>query len=229
MQEEKVYEQALALVSAYRRQKIAFLKHQKDKDRSLGAALVLHRGLMEYGLEERMMEYENGAQGKPFFRYHPEISFSLSHSGDYALCSIGRGAIGNDIEMVKSGRLQVAERFFAKEEKEWILQAEGVPEMEDRMFRLWTMKESFLKVTGLGMSLALHDFTIYTRKPDHAGEATEFGIKQQIDEKQYFLKEYQIPVSGEAQKYKISVCSINPDFAPEINRVFVQDIWQPEV
>lgn len=229
LESEQVYEQALAFVSAYRRQKIALLKHQKDKNRSLGAALALHRGLMEYGLEERMMEYDNGALGKPFLRYYPELFFSLSHSGDYAICSIGREMIGNDIETVKSGRLKVAERFFAQEEKEWILQAETEQEMEERMFRLWTMKESFLKVTGLGMSLALNDFAVCINKANSiktrpGGEQAAFAIKQKIDNKQYFLKEYQLSVTEEEQKYKISVCSTSQTFAPEIQQVLVQDI-----
>lgn len=221
LQTEEVYKQALAFVSPYRRQKIALLKHQKDKNRSLGAALALHRALMEYGLEERMMEYNNGAQGKPYFRYHPEIFFSLSHSGDYAICSIGECEIGNDIETVKDGRLRVAERFFAEEENQWILQAKTTPEMEERMFRLWTMKESFLKVTGLGMSLALKDFTI------NINEENEIQIKQQIDEKQYFLKEYQIQPEEEEEndmRYKISVCSVSPLFAPELFPVIAKDI-----
>lgn len=224
LESEKVYEQALAFVSAYRRQKIALLKHQKDKNRSLGAALALHRGLMEYGLEERMMEYDNGALGKPFLRYHPELLFSLSHSGDYAICSIGKEMIGNDIEMLKSGRLKVAERFFAQEEKEWILQADTVQEMEERMFRMWTMKESFLKVTGLGMSLALNDFIIRTKPQDNTEAQATFEIKQRIDDNQYFLKEYQIPLIDEERKYKISVCSTSQTFAPEIKQVLVKDI-----
>ncbi|MBO5209890.1 MAG: 4'-phosphopantetheinyl transferase superfamily protein [Lachnospiraceae bacterium] len=227
LENEKVYEKAISFVSPYRRQKIALLKHQKDKNRSLGAALALHRALMEYGLEERMMEYDNGEQGKPFFRYYPEIFFSLSHSGDYAICSVGEAEIGNDIEKVKNGRLRVAERFFAEEENKWIMQAETEDEMEERMFRLWTMKESFLKVTGLGMSLVLKDFTVSIR------ENNEVSIGQHINEKKYFLKEYPMPTdvavnepykSAVDEPYKIAVCSVCDDFSPEIIPVLAQDI-----
>lgn len=217
LQEHTVYEKALSYISPYRRQKIALLKHQKDKDRSLAAALSLHQALTEYGLEERMMEYDTGAQGKPYFRYHPEICFSLSHSGDYAICSIGEETIGNDIEQIRDGRLGVAERFFAADEVLWIKQAETAEEKDGRMFRLWTLKESFLKVTGLGMSLPLKDFTVCI------AENGTVRIRQSVDEKIYFAKEYQMPVL-ESEEYKISLCSTCADFAPKIEQIQVQNI-----
>lgn len=220
LQNTEVYEQAVSLVSPYRRQKIALLKHQKDKDRSLGAALALHQALREYGLEERMMEYDNGEQGKPYFRYYPDIFFSLSHSGDYAICSIGECEIGNDIEKIKNGRLRVAERFFAKEELAWMKQAETPKEVEERMFRIWTMKESFLKVTGFGMSLALKDFTIDLSKEE------EIWIKQQVNHKKYYMKEYRMQTEDtiqteDAMQYKIAVCSESNNFAQELEQVCI--------
>lgn len=221
LQNEAVYEKTLSFVSPYRRQKIALLKHQRDKERSLGAALALNQALLGYGLEERMMEYDVGVQGKPYFRYYPELYFSLSHSGDYAICSIGECEIGNDIEKVKSGRLRVAERFFAAEELVWMQQVDSVEKMEDRMFRIWTMKESFLKVTGLGMSLPLKDFTVTM------SENTEILVRQQVNEKKYFMKEYKMQMEDtmlteNAMQYKIAVCSECNDFAAELELVSLE-------
>ena len=88
LESESAFDKAIQAVSPYRRQKIALLKHKKDKNRSLGAALSLNAALKAYELEERSMEYDLGKQGKPVFRYYPEIHFSLSHSGDFAICSI---------------------------------------------------------------------------------------------------------------------------------------------
>lgn len=207
--EEEVYLQAQEFLSPYRRQKIALLKHEQDRKRSFGAAVALDRALMEYGLRERSMEYEIGRYGKPYLRDYPGIHFSLSHSGDYAICSIGNKPVGNDIERVKEGRLQVAQRFFSLQETAWIYRADDRREQEDRMFRIWTMKESFLKVTGLGMSLQLNSFTIESRRDE------KFFVEHNINEKVYYLKEYNEWMYNFDDKYRLTVCSEEAAFAKE--------------
>ncbi|MCH5249040.1 MAG: 4'-phosphopantetheinyl transferase superfamily protein [Lachnospiraceae bacterium] len=221
--EEYEYEKAVGSVSDYRRQKIDKLKNAEDKKRSLAASIALNAALKEYGLEECMMEYELGKQGKPYFRNHPEIHFSLSHSGNYAICSIGPCEVGNDIERVRIGREKVAQRFFAKEELDWIYGTE-VPrakdlqeafnDCDDKIFRIWTMKESFLKVTGLGMSLPLNEFAIMV------AENGCIHIRQDINDKTYHIKEYiMTDVLNEGEDYKISVCSETPVFAVQLIQV----------
>ena len=93
------------------------------------------------GCRKEVWNMRSASGGKPALKYHPEICFSLSHSGDYAICTIGDKPVGNDIERERDGRLKVANRFFAKEELLWLYEA-GEEEQTQRMFRLWTMKES---------------------------------------------------------------------------------------
>lgn len=216
LEEEAVFREAVDMISPYRRQKIALLKHERDKKRSLSASLALNAALKGYGLEERSMEYDLGKQGKPVFRYYPELYFSLSHSGDYAICSIGEQEIGNDIEWIRGGKERVAEHFFAEEELVWMKEAAIQREREERMFRLWTMKESFLKVTGLGMSLPLSDFVVEVEKD------TIIHIRHQVNDKTYFMKEYDMPESfRETTGYRISVCSEDAEFAPALEPVYL--------
>ncbi|MCM1087016.1 MAG: 4'-phosphopantetheinyl transferase superfamily protein [Muribaculaceae bacterium] len=216
-EDEKLFERALGFVSPYRRQKITLLKHWKDKNRSLGAGIALHKALQDYGLEERIMEYDVGAQGKPYFRYYPDIHFSLSHSGHYAICSIGGVEVGNDIEWVRSGKERLAERFFAKEELAWIRRAGTIEEQAERMFRIWTMKESFLKVTGLGMSLPLDAFTISVE------EDGSVSVRHNINNNSYFMKEYHMPDSlQENVRYRIAVCCEEADFASDLETIVIE-------
>lgn len=216
LEEETAFQAALPSVSFYRRQKIGALRNGKDRCRSLGAALALNAALQFYGLCERSMEYVLGDQGKPMFRDHPELHFSLSHAGDYAICSLGAWEVGNDIERVRPGKLRVAEHFFAEEEKAWLYQT-GLPEeRESRMFRLWTMKESFLKVTGRGMSLPLRDFTVFI------GEDGAVRLHHTLNNNTYYMKEYTLPAAfRETAEYKISVCCEAPELAPEPETVLL--------
>lgn len=191
-----LFQKKIELLSPYRQQKIALLRHEKDKTRSLAAGLLLNHALEIYGLQEKSVEYEIGEWGKPAMKYHPEIRFSLSHSGDYAICTIGDKPLGNDIERVKEGRLAVADRFFAEEELAWLYEAVEETEKNLRMFRLWTMKESFIKATGRGMSLSLKDFSI------HVDEASgRARVRHAFDGKYYPMREYR-----EIAGYCTAVC-----------------------
>ena len=193
---EELFQEKLNLLSPYRQQKIALLKHEKDKSRSLGAGIALDHALETYGLRERGIEYEFGEWGKPSLKYQQSIHFSLSHSGDYAICSIGDKPMGNDIELIKPGRLKVADRFFAKEELEWLYEVQNEEEITERMFRIWTMKESFLKATGTGISLPLGDFAVVMNK-----DKEKIRVKHTFNAKYYHLKEY-----SEIAGYRVAVC-----------------------
>lgn len=205
------FQEKLNVLSPYRQRKTALLKQEKDKCRSLGAGLALDHALKIYGkgLREREMEYVFGKWGKPSFRDYPEIHFSLSHSGEYAICSIGASPIGNDIERIRPGRIKIAERFFTERELEFLYKgqqdvfAEDHMEHEDenkgeatqRMFRIWTMKESFLKATGRGMTLPLNEFSVIVE------EGQEIRVEQGFDSIEYQMKEYQ-DIPG----YRAAVC-----------------------
>ena len=193
---EQLFREKLSLLSPYRQQKIAILKHDKDKNRSLGAGIALDHALETYGLKEKSVEYEFGEWGKPYLKYHPNIHFSLSHSGDYAICSIGDRAMGNDIELIKPGHLKVADRFFAQEELDWMRSKPDEEEITQRMFRIWTMKESFLKATGKGISLPLRDFAVVV---DEAGG--KIRVQHTYNAKYYHMKEY-----SEISGYRVAVC-----------------------
>ena len=191
-----LFQEKRELLSPYRQQKIARLKHEKDKRRSLGAGLALDHALRRYGIMERSEEYTLGEWGKPSFRYHPDIHFSLSHSGDFALCSIGDKPAGNDIERIRPGRLHVADRFFTAEERNFLYAGQDEEEITERMFRIWTMKESFLKVTGRGMTLPLQEFSVVV------DEEQKIRVIQNFDEMTYHMKEYR-DIPG----YRVAVCS----------------------
>jgi 4'-phosphopantetheinyl transferase len=83
------------------------------------------------------------------------VQFNLSHSGSLVLCVVGEGAIGCDIELVKDNApLKVAERYFSEKEREYIAGIADMSEKCRRFYRLWTMKESYLKMGGEGISLS---------------------------------------------------------------------------
>ena len=134
--------------------KCRIMKYLKaeDRKRSLGAGLLLNRILPRYGASPAGIRI--GADGKPEVE---GISFNLSHSGHIVICATAEKEVGCDVEKIVKAPEGVAERFFRPGESAYV--NEGVGEERDhRFFRIWTMKESYIKMTGEGMRLDLDRF-----------------------------------------------------------------------
>lgn len=123
--------------------------HACDRKLSLGAWRLMEEILKRHGFSAENVTL--GLNGKPECK---GVYFNLSHSGDMVLCVIGDVPVGCDIEKVTDAPLEVADRYFGEEEQRYIDEVQNDPEVNRRFFRLWTMKESYLKMTGEGMGLS---------------------------------------------------------------------------
>lgn len=117
----------------------------ESKDSKGAARALLLLALEEgYGLTE-LPPMEREALGKPFFPALPHIHFNLSHSGPYALCAVGEGPVGVDIEAVRPRRTTLPKGVLTDEEYRWYQEQGGG--WKD-FYTLWTRKESWAKYTG---------------------------------------------------------------------------------
>jgi 4'-phosphopantetheinyl transferase len=86
------------------------------------------------------------------------LIFNLSHKPGCVVCLIGHGReLGVDVEDTAANRpnvLELAERFFSPSEAA-ALKALPVERQFDRFYDLWTLKESYIKARGMGLSLGL--------------------------------------------------------------------------
>ena len=136
--------------------KCRIMKYLKaeDRKRSLGAGLLLNRVLPRYGASPDAVRA--GADGKPEVE---GIFFNLSHSGHIVICATAEKEVGCDVEKIVKAPEGVAERFFHTGESAYVNACMG-EERDHRFFRIWTMKESYIKMTGEGMSLAFDRFEL---------------------------------------------------------------------
>lgn len=201
----KLYAAACELVSDGRREKAARLRFEKDKRLSVGAELLLRHALRPAGVEELSFAY--GEYEKP---YLPErdLHFNLSHSGEWVLCAVGGCELGCDIERLAPVNLKIARRFFSPVEYEDIAAAPTPQEQQERFFRYWTLKESFMKATGLGLRLPMNEFAILR------GET--ITVRQSVDARDYVFREYS-DIAG----YACALCTTGQE--PE-NTVRIVDI-----
>jgi len=94
-------------------------------------------------------------KGKPYIE--KDVYFNMSHSGDYVACAVGLQPVGIDIEILRQVNLNIAHRFFHPDETTFL--NNSLNKTED-FFKLWTMKESYLKCIGKGLTLPLNSFIV---------------------------------------------------------------------
>ena len=150
------------LLSDERKERIHRFRFEKDKLHCLLAEVLLRYALKEcYQLSN--LEFGKNAYGKPFLVNHNGIHFNLSHSGDWVICGVGDQDLGIDVEHIEEIEMSIAEDFFARKEIEYL---NTIP-VEIRLgafYSVWTMKESYTKYMGEGMSIPFDSFAIIPEK-----------------------------------------------------------------
>ncbi len=146
-----------------RRQEILCKKNQEAKARSLAAGVLLHAGLCRYlnYPPEKTPPFQTGRGrwGKPYLVDYPRIYFNLSHSGEYVCCAVADHEVGVDIQKYQEVKNGLAERFFPEEDNR-ILAGLDEKERKEWFFRIWSIRESYIKFTGKGMREGLDSFGI---------------------------------------------------------------------
>ena len=149
---------ALCQLSNYRREKTLRYRYDKGKWLSAGAGLLLDYMLRERGLRERDMEYVEGEHGKPAFLNHPEIHFNLSHSDTLVACALSDTPVGVDVQHLVKLRDGLV-RYTMSDEEIAAFEALDNDDAKQLLFtQLWTLKESYVKATGRGLT---HDFPAF--------------------------------------------------------------------
>ncbi|MBO5339881.1 MAG: 4'-phosphopantetheinyl transferase superfamily protein [Oscillospiraceae bacterium] len=119
-------------------------------------ALLAHAVRRRWGLVE-LPRIARGEQGKPFFPAFPQYHFNLSHSGSFALCALDTQPVGVDIEVIRPHHPRLHERICSEVQLAWL---EKQPDRQTALLRLWTLKESRVKYTGLGLTTPLRSIDI---------------------------------------------------------------------
>lgn len=209
LEQEEVFRAAYEKATEERRQKVDRMGSVKGRCLSLGVELLLLYGLSELGLADLTADrirYRYGEDGKPYLEGAEDVYFNLSHSGDMVLCAIAPREVGCDVEKIRKRELAVARRFFTVQEYEKIASLEDEAARREMFCRYWTLKESFLKVTGQGIRLGLNNFQIILEN--------EISVIQNVDRRTYCFREYDA-----AKGYCCAVCAVQSEFETEVRQV----------
>ena len=160
LENQDLYDYYYEKMPVYRREKIDRYKFDNDKRLSLGAGILLMRAVEAEGFNFDDLKIALTEFGKPEITNLKNIRFSLSHSKSRVMCAISENEIGCDVELKKNADFSIVQRFFANSEIDYLKQECTKPEFLDDFFRIWTLKESYVKAKGMGFYIPFDSFAI---------------------------------------------------------------------
>jgi 4'-phosphopantetheinyl transferase len=129
------------------------------------------------GMKAQDVKFKITRHGKPELGNSSlPIRFNLSHNKELIICAVClKHDIGCDVESLyrKININNIAQRYFAVDEYH-ALQTVPSARQKTRFFEYWTLKEAFVKATGLGISQGLNTFSF------QIGKAAESAFNDNI-------------------------------------------------
>jgi len=194
------------------RKRFTHLSRGADVQRSLLGELLARR-LLATGLkiDSKEVIFEVGPNGKPALLGKNNLHFNISHSGQWVVCAIAHVPVGVDVERLRPVNPGLAQRFFTPQEFS-MLQELPVDERTARFIELWTLKESFLKAIGRGLTRNLNSFSV----EPHDGF---FVISGDDSSAEYLLKLYDLDPD-----YRLALCAPSTDLCESVKMVDVDKL-----
>lgn len=158
---ETFWEWHKSLLEKEEYQKAEHYRFYEDKIRYLAGKIALKMLLKEYSGVDKIV-FIKGKYGKLYWEAppgHREITFNLSHSGEWVLAIFAcQQAVGIDVQKmgVIPEYIEIAEKFFATEEAAEIREAGN----SERFYQYWAAKEAYLKALGIGLNRGMGFFSV---------------------------------------------------------------------
>jgi 4'-phosphopantetheinyl transferase len=153
----------------FMRQDIMKYRNMADRKARLLARLILKACLERDGSGDLIHAWRKDSHHKPHIdQWKP---FNISHSGDMVIFSYGALPNGIDVEEMRKADYLDLMRYFHEEEQ---LAITGAADKQKAFYEIWVRKEAFLKATGVGMAMGLHEFSCTGKRICRHGQDWHF-------------------------------------------------------
>ncbi|WP_182186778.1 4'-phosphopantetheinyl transferase family protein [Pectinatus frisingensis] len=210
LKNSKLFSRAIQLLPERRQKKLKSGTAEKTRMQSAGAGLLLDYILKKHEIYGENAEIYTNGYGKPYLR-SGLLYFNLSHSGEYILCAVDKNELGADIQKSNICHMDLAKRFLHTDEYDYLI---GLPteKQTKAFFRIWTLKESYIKALGRGI----------------AGMLDTFAIKILADGAAAYQENKLLPyqfIEYEFTEYHIAVCTTGITSKPALQQVDFADLY----
>jgi len=157
--DEQTFSQVLEYLPHDVRNKVAKYRLEQDARREMVSAVLKRIIACEInGIGLREADFLRDGFGKPSLKGFPDFHFNVSHAMDWVVCAVSaEGPIGVDIEKMGEAEPEVAQLCFSPQElAEWNEQPGHL--RNEFFYELWTLKESYAKAIGKGLSVDFSTF-----------------------------------------------------------------------
>lgn len=174
---------------------VYYAKRTEKKEISMIRETLLTEGFQKsFGIPYEEQFVEKGIHGKPLYK-KKEIYFSISHTKELVAVACANLPVGVDLEQSRKISKRAIERSCSSREWEQLKSAE---DMETEFLKYWTLKESYVKMTGEGMSIPFSDVEFLL-------EQTQNNTKITSNQEEIF---FQTPINDGI----LAICLHNAEF-----------------
>jgi 4'-phosphopantetheinyl transferase len=153
------------ILNKIEKENAACFKFSIDRQRYQATHIFLRHLLSYYGqLAPEQWTFSKNSYGKPAvsnFKYQ-WLQFNLSYSKNFIAYAITNNrSVGIDIEKYRYIEDLQSLCYFSLSpvESENILSIHDINEQQQKFFTYWTLKESYIKARGMGLSIPLQEFS----------------------------------------------------------------------
>lgn len=201
----------MEFLSQEKQRRIIKFHNFKDAQRTLIADILVRLIICDsLGIKNEDIIFDKNEYGKPFLKHFDDFHYNISHAGEWVVCATHNMSVGIDIEHVKPIDVNIAKRFFAENEYNDLMSIHGSQRLS-YFYDLWTLKESYIKTLGKGLSVPLDSFSF------RLNNQIEFQTENEL--KVCFFRQYNI-----YEDYKMAACAKVNKFSDEIVAINCGDL-----
>lgn len=154
-----------------------------------------------YGMDLTDEMLGRGEHGKPYIKGSSAVHFNISHCDGAAVVAFGSKPLGVDIERMRSIKPSLAEYVCTGDELEFLSRSN---DFTADFLRLWTLKESYVKAIGEGLSYPLKSVSFSIK-----------GDRIECNKKEFIFSQYNF------KNFVLSLCYYADDETAKAGCTFV--------
>ena len=199
-------------LSPDRRSMLRKFKFVEDRIRSIFSELLVRTYTIEnFGMVNEEIRFIKNKYGKPAIAGSMPFHYNISHSGHWVVAVFDDFPVGIDIEKIEKIDLAVADFCFSQVEKKQLLDQPEESHLA-HFYKVWTLKESYIKAVGKGLSIPPQSFSISLINK-------EIRFQSDTDKEHWCFHQYTID-----DGYKLSLCATHSNFSKKIHTMSSNDL-----
>jgi 4'-phosphopantetheinyl transferase len=208
-----LFNHLISSVSEEKQERIRKFRKYEDAQRTLIGDVLARRMISDrLGIKNKDIFFEQNEFGKPFLKHIENFHFNTSHAGEWITCATHHLPLGVDVEYIQPIEADIAKRFFSEEEYYDLMNLDEL-NRSAYFYELWTLKESYIKAEGKGLSIPLNYFSFKIKR-------REIDFKSMNETKQYCFMQYDID-----RQYKMAVCGLENNFSQEVKVKSIDELY----